>query len=281
VPKYQICFKTNRVLEQAQIQEFRMKKYITLFLLITIVFAMLAGCAGCSGCQSRAEKERLAAEEAARLEAERLAAEEAARLEAERLAAEEAARLEAERLAAEEAARRRNSGTSSPAASQRPALTSISDPNNPLVGTWANNNKTIVLQLRPDGTITVQNYLQIDENVNIRWVGNRNESGGGHNQISDRAGVETEYSGTGTYTISKNTLTLKLNLRNGDGKEKEISHSTAYTLGNNNGAVKLTRGLGRKFVYNRQNGQQVDGNGFVVPATQPGSSSYVTDFTRM
>jgi hypothetical protein len=278
-----------------------MKKYITLFLLITIVFAMLAGCAGCSGCQSKTEKERLArleaerlateeaarleaerlaAEEAARLEAERLAAEEAARLEAERLAAEEAARLEAGRLAAEEAARRRNSGASS-AAPKRPALTSISDPDNPLVGTWANNNKTIVLQLRSDGTIAVQNYLQIDENVNIRWVSNRNESGGGHNQISDRASVETEYSGTGTYTIDKNTLTLKLNLKNGDGKEKEISHSTAYTLSNSNGAIKLTRGLGRKFVYNRQNGQQVDGNGFAISATQPGSSSYVTDFNRM
>ena len=240
-----------------------MKKYITLFLLIIIVFSMLAGCAGCAGCQSRAEKERLA------------------RLEAERLAAEEAARLEAERLAAEEAARRRNSGTSSAAAPQGPALTSISDPGNPLVGTWVNNNKTIVLQLRPDGTIITQTYLQIDENVNIRWISNRGEPGGGHNQISDRAGVETSYSGTGTYTVDKNTLTLNLNLKNSDGKEKKISHSTAYTLSNNNSAIKLTRGLGRKFLYNRQNGQQVDGNGFPVSATQPGSSSYVTDFTRM
>jgi multidrug efflux pump subunit AcrA (membrane-fusion protein) len=274
-----------------------MKKYMTLFLLIIIVFSMLAGCAGCSGCQSKAEKERLArleaerlateeaerlaAEEAARLEAERLAAEEAARLEAERLAAEEAARLEAERLAAEEAARRAAQRKNSGASSQSPALTPISDPSNPLVGTWTNNNKTIVLQLRPNGTVTVQNYLQIDQNVNIRWISNRGESGGGHNQISDRADIETNYSGTGTYTINKNTLTLKLNLKNDDGKEKEISHSTAYTLGSNNSAIKLTRGLGRKFVYNRQNGQQVDGNGFAVPATQPGSSSYVTDFTRM
>jgi hypothetical protein len=266
-----------------------MKKYGALCLLIIVVFAMLASCAGCTGCQSRAEKERLAlleaerlaAEEAARLEAERLAAEEAARLEAERLAAEEAARLEAERLAAEEAARRRNSGASSAAAPRSPALTSISDPSNPLVGTWVNSNKTIVLQLRPDGTVAVQNYLQIDENVNIRWVSNRGESGGGHNQLSDRVDVETNYSGAGTYTIDKNTLTLKLNLRNTDGKEKEISHSTVYNLSNNNGAIKLNRGLGRKFVYNRQNGQQVDVNGFPVPATQPGSSSYVTDFTRM
>jgi hypothetical protein len=253
-----------------------MKKYITLFLLITIVFAMLAGCTGCSGCQSKAEKERLAL-----LEAERLAVEEAARLEAERLAAEEAARLEAERLAAEEAARRRNSGASSAAAPPRPAQTSISDPNNPLVGTWTNNNKTIVLQLRPDGTIIVQNYLQSDENVNIRWVSNRGESGGGHNQISDRAGIETSYSGNGTYTIDKNTLTFTLNLKNSDGKEKDIRHSTTYTLSSNNSAIKLSRGLGRKFLYNRQNGQQVDNNGFPVPATQPGSSSYVTDFTRM
>ncbi|MDR1898912.1 MAG: hypothetical protein LBQ55_02785, partial [Treponema sp.] len=102
-----------------------------------------------------------------------------------------------------------------------------------------------------------------------------------HNQLSDRASIETDYSGTGTYTVDKNTLVLKLNLKNGDGREKEIGHSTAYTLGNNNNTVKLTRGLGRKFVYNRQNGQQVDGNGFVISTTQPGSSSYVTDFTRM
>jgi hypothetical protein len=276
-----------------------MKKYGALCLLFILVFSMLAGCGGCAGCQSRAEKERLArlaaermaaeeaarleaerlaAEEAARLEAERLAAEEAARLEAERLAAEEAARLEAERLAAEAAARRRNAGA---AAAQRPALPSISDPSNPLVGTWVNNNKTIVLQLRSDGTVVVQNYLQIDENVNIRWVSNRGESGGGHNQISDRVDVEMDYSGTGTYTINNNTLVLKMTLKGSDGKEKEISHSTAYTLGSGSNAIKLTRGLGRKFIYNRQNGQQVDTNGFAVSATQPGSSSFVTDFTRM
>lgn len=54
---------------------------------------------------ARVEAERQAAEEAARVEAERQAAEEATRVEAERQAAEEAARVEAERLAAEEAAR--------------------------------------------------------------------------------------------------------------------------------------------------------------------------------
>jgi hypothetical protein len=53
----------------------------------------------------REEAERRAAEERARIEAERRAAEERARIEAERRAAEERARLEAERRAAEERAR--------------------------------------------------------------------------------------------------------------------------------------------------------------------------------
>jgi hypothetical protein len=53
----------------------------------------------------REEAERRAAEERARIEAERRAAEERARIEAERRAAEERARVEAERRAAEERAR--------------------------------------------------------------------------------------------------------------------------------------------------------------------------------
>ena len=231
---------------------------LSVILLAVIILGVFFGCSACS---SAAERRRLALEaerlEAERLEAERLEAErlEAERLEAERLAAEaaEAARLEAERLEAErlaaEARRRAAAGQTRTTTSYS---SSESDPNNPFVGTWANNNQTIVFRLRSNGNVEVLNYTLTDEVVEVYWRTNRALTGGGFYDTRNPEAFESTYTGTGTYTVNRDTVTFQLNMRNHLGTTKRVDHSTRFTINSERDTLRFNSGMARKFIINKE-----------------------------
>ncbi|MDR1586389.1 MAG: hypothetical protein LBS57_02900 [Treponema sp.] len=248
---------------------------LSVVLLIIIVLGVIFGCSACQAAAERKrlaelEAERLAAEEAARLEAERLAAEEAARLEAERLAAEEAARLEAERLAAEEAARRAaeeaaRRGAQGSSQSPRQSYTSEeSDSKNAFVGVWATNNQAIVFRFRGDGSIDVLNYKLVDEVVEVYWRTNRGITGGGFYDTRNPEAYESVYTGTGTYAVTRDSVTFKLNIKNQQGAAKNLSLTTKFSFNNQRDFLKLVNGLGRKFIINRDTREIFDTKDFVT-----------------
>jgi hypothetical protein len=237
---------------------------LSIVLLIIIVLGVVFGC---SACQSAAERKRLA-EEAARLEAERLAAEEeAARLEAERLEAE---RLEAERLAAEEEAARRaaeaarGASRTSPQGRQQNYTSGDSDPQNAFVGVWATNNKSIVFRFRGNGTIDVLNYKIVDEVVEVYWRTNRGLSAGGFYDTRNPEDYESEYTGTGSYAVTRDSVTLKLNIENHLGTTKNLTLTTRFSFNNQKDFLKLSNGLGRKFLINRDTRDIFDTKDFVT-----------------
>jgi hypothetical protein len=251
--------------------------------------------------KQRLEAERLAAEEAARLEAERLAAEEAARLEAERLAAEEAARLEAERLAAEaaerarlaELERQRQAGQTdaererlerlrqeelererarlaelerqrqAQAATRRPSV-APADTAHPMFGTWVNSNETIVMDFHRDGTVAVTKYQLIDEYVEVYWRQNRNVTGGGFYDTRNPVDYESVYTGTGTYTVDRNNIEIKLSLTNDKGEGKAVSCAGTFNfLDAQQTNFRMSKGLARKFIIREDNRTQIDTKEFV------------------
>jgi hypothetical protein len=243
---------------------------LSIVLLAVIALGLFFGCSTCSS--AAAERRRLAAEaqlEQDRLEQERLAAEEAARLEAERLAAEEAARLErerleAERLAAEEAARRRaGQGTAQPQPRAYPA--GESDANNPFVGVWATNNKAIVFRFRSNNTVEVLNYTIIDEVVEVYWRTNRGVTGGGFYDTRNPEDFESDYTGTGTYEVNKDSVTIKLNIRNPIGTVKDkLSLTTKFNINAQRDLLRLNNGFARKFIINKQTREIFDQKDFVT-----------------
>ncbi|MDR1319707.1 MAG: hypothetical protein LBJ90_08780 [Treponema sp.] len=232
---------------------------------------------GCSACQASTERKRLAGE-AARLEAERLALEEAARLEAERLAAEEAerlaleeaARLEAERLAAEEAARRAaaeaaRGAARGPSQNQQQNYTSEeSDPGNAFVGVWATNNNAIIFRFLGTGNIEVLNYRLVDEVVEVYWRTNRGITGGGFYDTRNPEAFESDYTGTGTYTVTRDTVVFRLNIKNQQGTTKNLTLTTRFSFNGQRDFLKLANGLGRKFIINRDTRDIFDTKDFVT-----------------
>jgi acyl-ACP thioesterase len=200
--------------------------------------------------QAKLEAERLAAEEAARLEAERFEAERRAAEEAARRAAEE----EARRLAAEEAARSRGQRTAS-----RPAqyASTESNPSNVFVGTWANDNKTIVFRLRNNGVLEVLNFNIVDELVTVTFREMKGVPGGGFYHSTNPVSSESVYKGTGKYEINGDEVSFTLNLKNADGTVKDFSHKTKFFFENANKTLKLANGMPRKFKISRQTRQEV------------------------
>jgi flagellar biosynthesis GTPase FlhF len=241
---------------------------LSIVLLIIIVLGVIFGC---SACQAASERRRLA-EEATRLEAERLAAEEeAARLEAERLAAEEeAARRAAERLAAEEEAARRAAEAARRAAQgssqnrQQSYRSEESDPKNSFVGIWATNNQAIVFRFRGDGNIDVLNYTLVDEVVEVYWRTNRGITGGGFYDTRNPEAYESVYTGTGSYTVTRDSVTIKLNINNHQGTTKNLTLTTRFSFNNQKDFLRLNNGLGRKFIINRDTRDIFDTKDFVT-----------------
>ena len=232
-------------------------KVIIMILSILLLGVIVCGIVfGCSTCSQAAERKREAARlEAERLEAERLAAEEAARLEAERLeaerlAAEEAARLEAEREAEEARRRLANQRPSQPGGTQQ-YKSAESSATNPFVGTWASNNEAIVIRFRPNGNIEVLNYDLVDELVEVYWRTNKALTGGGFYDTRNPEDVESVYKGSGTYTVNKDTVIFKLDLKNPKGMTKSITHTSKFTMSNQKDSFRLASGLARKFLINR------------------------------
>jgi hypothetical protein len=238
---------------------------LSIVLLIIIVLGVLFGC---SACQADAERKRLAELEAQRLaeeEAARLAAEEAARLEAERLAEEEAARLAAEeaaRRAAEEAARRAAQGSSQNR--QQTYKSEEADPKNAFVGVWATNNQSIVFRFKGDGSLDVLNYRLVDEVVEVYWRTNRGITGGGFYDTRNPEDFESVYTGTGDYTVTRDSVTFKLNIKNPLGTTKNLSLTTKFSFNNQRDFLKLANGLGRKFIINRDTREIFDTKDFVT-----------------
>ena len=256
---------------------------LSLVLLAVIVLALIFGCPACKDQingrkQAKLEaqhlKEQLAAEEAARLEAERLAAEEAARLEAarleaERLAAEEAARKaeEAARRAAE-AARRRAAEGSGQSQQQQSYSSTESSATNPFVGVWANANQAIVFRFRANGTVEVINYTLVDEMVEVYWRANREISGGGFYDTRNPEPFESTYTGTGTYKVTKDSVTFKLDMKNHLGTTKTINHTTKFTMNDQKNSLRLTNGLPRKFIINKNSRELVNTKDFTTTFTR-------------
>jgi hypothetical protein len=237
---------------------------LSVVLLAVIVLGVFFGCSACSGA---AERKRLAALEAERLaaEAEEAARLEAERLEAERLAAEaeEAARLEAERLEAERLAaeaRRRAAGSSG---SQQTYRSTESNANNPFVGVWANGNQSIVFRCRNNGDVEVLNYTLVDEIVEVYWRTNRGVTGGGFYDTKNPEPFESTYTGTGTYTVNKDSITFKLNMKNHLGTTKTVSHTTRFSMNNEKDTIRFTSGLARKYIINRDTRELFDTKDFV------------------
>jgi type II secretory pathway pseudopilin PulG len=245
-----------------------------------------AGCSDCSGCISKADRELIAAEEQARMDEEaRLAADgipqskEAQLAEEARIAAKEAqlaaqrAQLAAQR--AQDAAQRAQDAAAAVAeadASQAPRPTTYPSETNasiPLVGTWANNNKNIILQVKANGTITIHEYSITDQTVDVKFEANRGLTGGGYYKRINPADVQSSYKGTGTYTITKDVIDIKLSLKNEFGTTKDVSLSGKFSLDANKTNLRLEHGFAGKFIYNRENSKVID------------TSEFVSDFFRL
>ena len=250
---------------------------LSVILLVVIILGVFFGCSACSLSAERKrlaalEAERLAVEEAARLEAERLEAErlEAERLEAERLAAEaaEAARLEAERLEAERLAAEARRRAAAGSASTSTYHSTETDPNNAFVGVWANNTQTVVFRCRPNGDVEVLNYVCTDEAVEVYWRTNRALTGGGFYDTRNPEIFESTYTGTGTYTVNRDSVSFRLNMRNHLGTTKTVNHTTRFTMNNEKDTVRLTSGLARRFIINKETREVFN------------TKDYVNSFTR-
>ncbi|MDR0876490.1 MAG: hypothetical protein LBN21_00440 [Treponema sp.] len=312
-----------------------MKKFGIFALIMLITFTIFAGCSGCSGCTSKAERERIAAMEQARLEEEARLAEEArqaaeeAELSAEeaqraadeaRLAAEKAPQSKEAQLAAEEAqlaadearfaaekarqaeeareteealraaeearlaaqraleaaqraqnaaeeARRRAASASQARPSTYPSETNASVP---VVGTWINDNKTIVFQLRTNGTVVVHEYTITDTTVDVKFETNRGMTGGGFYRRSNAVDIQSTYTGTGTYTVNKDTVSIKLSLKNPSGATKDVSLTTkfSFTDAQKRNSLKLANGFARKYIYDREGRIKLDPEQFVTSFTR-------------
>jgi hypothetical protein len=131
------------------------------------------------------------------------------------------------------------------------------------VGTWANTSKTVVLQLRSNGTVVVHDYSITDEVVELYWRTNRGLSGGGFYDRRNPEALQTNYTGNGTYTIDKDNINIKLSLQNQFGTAKNISLVTKFTLNNQKNFLRLSNGFARKFIYNKDTRDQIDTSEFV------------------
>ncbi|MCL2880949.1 MAG: hypothetical protein FWF29_11955 [Treponema sp.] len=261
---------------------------LSIAFLAIAVFFIVFGCSTCSQINERNRLATLAAEkqaedETARLEAQRQADDEAARLEAQKQADDEAARLaaqkqalqsEAARLAAERQALAAQRAAQQSAAAKQPAATAQQsapakpDANNPLIGTWANSTKTVIIRFRPDGNIDILHFLIVDEYVEVYWRTNWGIAGGGFNDTRNPVPVELVYTGKGIYTVNKDTVTFKLNLSNQKGDKKNISHTTKFIMRGQKDSFKLVKGLARRYIINRDNNEVYN------------TKDYVTEFFR-
>jgi multidrug efflux pump subunit AcrA (membrane-fusion protein) len=214
--------------------------------------------------QRAADEAKLAAERARQAQEAKLAEEarfaaDEAKLAAQR--ARDAAQRAQDAAATAAAEARRKAG-----ASQAPRPTTYPSETNasiPLVGTWANNNKNIILQLKANGTITVHEYSITDQTVDVKFEANRGVTGGGYYKRINPADVQSSYKGTGTYTIKKDVIDIKLSLKNEFGTTKDVSLSSKFSLDANKTNLRLEHGFARKFIYNRENRKEIDTNEFV------------------
>jgi hypothetical protein len=131
------------------------------------------------------------------------------------------------------------------------------------VGTWANNTKTIVLQLRSNGTVVVHDYIITDQIVEVYWRTNRGITGGGFYDRRNPEDLQTSYTGTGTYTINRDNIDIKLSLKNQFQTTKNVNLATRFTLNNQNAFLRLNNGFARKYVYNKDTRAQIDSSEFV------------------
>jgi hypothetical protein len=131
------------------------------------------------------------------------------------------------------------------------------------VGTWANNSRTVVLQMRSDGTVVVHDYVITDEIVEVYWRTNRGITGGGFYDRRNPEALQTSYTGTGTYTVNRDNIDIKLSLRNQHETTKAVNLTTKFTLNSQNDFLRLNNGFPRKYIYNKDTRAQIDSSEFV------------------
>jgi multidrug efflux pump subunit AcrA (membrane-fusion protein) len=254
-----------------------MKKIGIICLVLGMAFTILVGCSGCSGkdterqqteAERQAELDRQAeaarqAELARQAEAERQA-ELARQAEAERQA-ELARQAEAERQAelARQAEAARQAELARQAEAARRARVAPADPENPIVGTWSNSGETVVMVFNPDGSIRVNTYVITDEYVEVYWRTNRNITGGGFYDTRNPVATQSNYIGSGSYTINRDTLSITLSLTNDSGSTKEVTLTAKLQFDGPKSSFRLGNGLARKYIYREDTRAQIDAKEYV------------------
>jgi hypothetical protein len=132
-----------------------------------------------------------------------------------------------------------------------------------MAGTWTNNGETVVMVFNPDGTITVNTYVITDEYVEVYWRTNRNITGGGFYDTRNPVSTQTNYTGSGTYTVDRDTLNIKLSLTNDSGGSKDINLTARYQFDGPKASFRLGNGLARKYIYREDTRAQIDTKEYV------------------
>jgi hypothetical protein len=114
----------------------------------------------------------------------------------------------------------------------------------------------------------VNNFTVTDELVDVHWISNRNITGGGFWDTKNPTQTQTVCNGRGTYSITNNTVDIKISLTDSTGNTKEISAAGRYQFDNPKLFLKLTKGFPRRYIINRETKKQLD------------VKDYVTEFYR-
>jgi hypothetical protein len=115
----------------------------------------------------------------------------------------------------------------------------------------------------PDGSIIVKTYVITDEYVEVYWRTNRNITGGGFYDTRNPVATQTTYTGSGSYTVNRETLDIKLSLANDSGATKEISLSARFQFDGPKSSFRLGNGLARKYIYREDTRAQIDAKEYV------------------
>jgi hypothetical protein len=132
------------------------------------------------------------------------------------------------------------------------------------VGVWATSNKAIVFRFRSNNTIEVLNYTIVDEVVEVYWRTNRGVTGGGFYDTRNPEDYESDYSGTGSYTVTKDSVSIKLNIRNPSGTVKDLTLNTKFNFNDKRDLLRLNNGFARKFIINKDTRAIFDQKDFVT-----------------
>jgi hypothetical protein len=99
--------------------------------------------------------------------------------------------------------------------------------------------------------------------VEVYWRTNRNITGGGFYDTRNPISTQTNYTGSGSYTINKDSLDIKLSLVNESGNTKDVSLTAKFQFDGPKSSFRLGNGLARKYIYREDTRVQIDAKEYV------------------